>query len=550
MAGFAESRSPLSPKTPVADSTLGLQLQQFMDDYFFRVMHSSLGKNWSRKKALVAALELFQLNGVMITSEDIEWMSQNDDLMNPLIVRKMPYSVRENFESLATQLNVLVHTATRVRTTIEEQGDFDKIMAEDTGAIKDQILKESVIQASKEVADLLLCQDSWVKSMEKRLLRLSRSAELAESAQQQLLKVESQLDSFHEKSAAKSKKALMGFAEMGTRNLLHSTFSNWGGVAIKYKNERMVRKKFEQEMLDKEMMLIKLKEKALQNVKSVLERKSRDGDGSCMYYFFHQWHDEVGSEQREVEEKKKLDELEVQLTNFTEKKAIQAKQVMARISHDNEEAVACMAFYAWAKGIDELKADKETENEAKKIEQQLADYKDKARQKSAKVMERMGAATDTSMLQGAVQGWAQYTKDQIKARDLENTLMGAEGKFKMLNGRQKGNAAKVQTRVNEQIKQNLALRVIGAWILEAKMNHIDKYFSSKIEGKRKQLQSVQSLFKSFAKQLEDGLGKVEEGESSGRTHRPSKEGPSRRSSHGMSKGDNSVSLPSIKNSRQ
>merc|ERR1719433_1758267 len=119
--------------------------------------------------------------------------------------------------------------------------------------------------------------------------------------------------------------------------------------------------------------------------------------------------------------------------------------------------------------------------------------------------------------------------------------MGAQGKFKSLNERQKGNASKVQTRVNEQMKQNLAIRVLAIWQVEAKINHVDKYYNAKMEGKRKQLQSVQTLFKSFAKQLEEGLGKIEEdGGSSGRTSKQQ-----RKSSSKDRKSDNSSSLPDI-----
>merc|ERR1719330_2016947 len=158
------------------------------------------------------------------------------------------------------------------------------------------------------------------------------------------------------------------------------------------------------------------------------------------------------------------------------------------------------------------------------------------------------ASTDTSMLQNAVQGWAAWAKETVRSRDLENTLMGAEGKFKMLNNRQKGTAHRVQTRVNDQMKQNLCIRVLATWQLEAKINHVDKYFGAKMEGKRKQLQSVQSLFKSFAKQLEEGLGKIEEdGASSGRTSKPT-----RAHGTGSSKkrqAENSASLPDIHSRR-
>merc|ERR1719491_1585809 len=151
----------------------------------------------------------------------------------------------------------------------------------------------------------------------------------------------------------------------------------------------------------------------------------------------------------------------------------------------------------------------------------------------------MSASTDTSLLTNAVSGWAVWAKESVRSRDLENTLMGAEGKFKMLNDRQKGNATKMQTRVNEQVKQVLMARTMGAWQLEAKLHHVEKYYSSKIEGKRKQLGSVQTLFKSFAKQLEEGLATVDEdGEESSRTHHSKK----KRSSGGGNRDDGSKGM--------
>lgn len=549
--------SPLSPKTPIADSTLVLQLQQFFDDYTFRITHCSLGRQWSKKKALTIALELFRMNGVALTPQDIDWMSSNDDYMLTLIVRKMPFSLRENFERLSTQLNMLVHTAERMRTSLEAKDElkFEQIMEEqDTAQIKEQILKEAVIQASREVADVLRCQDTWVKSMEKRLDRLSRSAELAEIAQQQLLKVETNLDRFHEEVTEKSKKCLMGFAELTTRNLLHSVFSNWGGITIKFKQEREYRKAFEAEIIQKETMLIQMRERSLAGVRDAMNRKARESDGTLMYNYFNYWRDEVGSEQRGEEEKKQLEELEKQLSTFTERQAINAKKVMARVGIDNDEAVACMAFAAWAKGIQELRDDREIEAEAKAMDDQLNAYRDRSRAKTAQVMNRMGAASNTSLVQSAIQGWAAWAKETVKARDLENTLMGAEGKFKMLNDRQKGNASKMQTRVNEQAKQVLMQRTLGAWQLEAKLHHVEKYYVSKIEGKRKQLGSVQTLFKSFAKQLEEGLATVDEdGEESSRVHHSKSKRPGgghrEDGSRGMSKGEGSVSLPNIHSRR-
>merc|ERR1719230_1165972 len=101
--------------------------------------------------------------------------------------------------------------------------------------------------------------------------------------------------------------------------------------------------------------------------------------------------------------------------------------------------------------------------------------------------------------------------------ELEYALSEAEGKFKSLNGRQKAGAHGVQNRVNEQIALNLLQRIMNYWIIETKANRIESHYNAKYESKRRQLNGVQNLFKSFALQLEQNLG--QDDDSSGRSQR-------------------------------
>merc|ERR1712014_224068 len=112
--------------------------------------------------------------------------------------------------------------------------------------------------------------------------------------------------------------------------------------------------------------------------------------------------------------------------------------------------------------------------------------------------------------------WCDYIKEEKDDRKAQDLLNEQAAKFSNMASRQLGNARGVQTRVNEQMKINLLVRIMNVWILETKVNRVEKHYTNKMEGKRRQLQSVQTLFKSFALQLEQGLGNVD-GDSSGRT---------------------------------
>merc|ERR1712190_506916 len=125
---------------------------------------------------------------------------------------------------------------------------------------------------------------------------------------------------------------------------------------------------------------------------------------------------------------------------------------------------------------------------------------------------------------------------------MERLLNDNGGRFKSLQDRQANNARGVQGRVNEQMKMNLLLRCLKCWQIESRVNRENTEFNRKLDQKRKQLQSVQKLFKEFARQLEEGLGAVD-GDSSGRRS----QGTGRSKGHKSMKdgGAGSVSLPDI-----
>merc|ERR1712232_1288504 len=146
---------------------------------------------------------------------------------------------------------------------------------------------------------------------------------------------------------------------------------------------------------------------------------------------------------------------------------------------------------------------------------QLANKKEETK----KVMERMAAGTDAGLLTMVFSCWVQAAIENRKDREMEEQMAKKNGLFKSLQDRQKGNAAGVQGRVNEQMKINLMLQCFLAWYTDTKVNHVERTYAQKIEGKRRQLKSVESLFKSFAKQIGEGLGNLDGGESSGRSSR-------------------------------
>merc|ERR1711977_625865 len=82
----------------------------------------------------------------------------------------------------------------------------------DSSGIISQILKQAIVQAGIEVAEIRNRHTSWTKNTETRLSRLMRSADDAQAAQQELEKLQSQIVGFGSAQNAESQKMMAGVA--------------------------------------------------------------------------------------------------------------------------------------------------------------------------------------------------------------------------------------------------------------------------------------------------------------------------------------------------
>jgi hypothetical protein len=535
-----ELTHPSSPTKHLSEETLGLQVQEFLVNWEFRIMCSSFGKKWKREKAVASALELLACNGVPLETEEIELISKADEqIAVTLVTDKIPYTLYDNFEILANQLQVMLNTMCRVRGAVDDNTEVERVFEEqvESDSLVQRVLKEAVLTASNEAADLHKRTASWMDSMEKRLDRLTRSAEYAEYATQQLMAVESQLANFKGDAKASGKKALMGMADKNEKALTQSVWTGWLGITLANKADREIRAKYEAELHAAEKELFAYKEKQLQGVKDVLMRKVREGDRGLVDCCISSWYDVVQQTKKDGDTKAELEKMQARMKDFKDDAKARQMKVMGRMSEGNDQAAVVLAWNSWTAFHQDYQKDKETEEAAKKLEQQLAAQMKDKKDEAKKVLDRMAGATDTGLMQTCWRAWLQSNEEDRKAKQLADEMAKTDVRLKQMIDQQKGNAFGVQARTNEQMKENLCLKVFCAWTLETKVAHVEKYYENKMTNKRGQLKKVQTLFKSFAQQLEEGLNNVDGGDSSGRTHT--------RRSKVMNKGDGTVSLPDI-----
>jgi len=376
---------------------------------------------------------------------------KDEALMIKNLVFLMPSSMRENFEHVALQLKMLMTTTTRIRKSLEEGTDeqVQEAMEESANTgMGQQVLKQAVVEASKELANIRRCQQTWVANTEKRLDRLQRSAELAEHAQQQLIALEAQLERIGASQNDKSKKVLMGLAEGNDKSLMHSVFSGWLGVFLKVKAEAVIRNKFEKQLEDAERKLFEYKERQLGNVRGTLMRQARESTEGLLSMCMAVWTKYVADIKLWGDTDAALKSVEGKLTEFSSEQAANTKRVMARMGADQDATLVSLTFGNWVKFSEDYKKDKEFEDAVKAAEKQVQEHMAKKKEDTKTVLNRINGATDSGLLSMMVTYWQQYCKEEKKMREKEEMLGGATGKFKSLQERQIGNARGVQTKVN------------------------------------------------------------------------------------------------------
>lgn len=510
-------RRPDSPETPreCDDATLASQLQQFLDEWYYRILHSTAAKGMNRREALRILLDALEMVGVQLRHGEKDRIIELDEEgVISRIVACMPTGLRKQWAHVSLELQQVIHSTSAVRQATEIKGqNADETVAgvfEDGEGTEDgvlqQILKSAVVLSAEKVTALRKIHVSWRKSTDARINRMAGLLEDAQKYEQELLALEAQLMSIGSSQKDKSKSMLLKLANGQDSALKHCVLSTWHGLMLKMQAESVVRRRFEDQITVAEKKYFEYKAKQVQNVRSIMARMCYEEDEMILREALGFWATEVKNMKAEGDTSNELKEVQARLANFEKQAKDNAKMVMTRLAGNNAGVLLSLHFQGWLDYLRASRQEKELEDAVKKTEaalkKHLASKKDEARQ----VMERLTGSCDSGLLALMMQHWVEFVHEEKNERAIHEAKHGQERKFKLLCKHQRSRATNVQNRVNQQLNLNLLQKVLSMWVLETKVNSINHICTTKYTTKKKQLQGVQNLFQSFAVQLEQNLG--------------------------------------------
>jgi hypothetical protein len=518
----------------------------FIIDKFFATkqyskVHEMLSTTWDSYQSLNAAIKLMEQYGVVISPQEEEQLLKLDEaaVIDSLVAR-MPSQTKEQFEQFFVQLQLIVSTAARMRGALD-QGEPKAIEAAlndaDKHGITPYILKMSIVQAGAEVTSLSSQHNSWCKDNELKLSRFLRGQDDAMAVQKALGEAQAQLFKYSGSHKDKAKKALMAVCGKNDKALVASSFNEWRGVKEKMKKENEIRSEYAERIEAAQKRLFDYKQSQKGNAKGVLLRQAAAGDGALIGDVFGYLCKELKQRKDDEEAAKKLAEIEAKLAAQSGKNKDNAKAVLMRnlASGDNQLMDVCLE--CWKKWLEEYKKNKESEDAVKDAEAKVAAFMKQKSEGAKGIIDRMNSATDSGLVEHVISTWVQYYKDIKKAEEMEALINGNAAKFASFGARNKQGAMSAGEKATAIKEYGLINHAMLLWMEVTKVERMLRYYTSRIDGKKQQLQGLQGMFRNFANQLESGL---KEG-----TPRDFGALKNKKSGGGLSKSDNTVSLPNI-----
>jgi len=515
-------------------------VRRFLDTKHMSKIHKILSTQWDSYQSLNAAMKLMEQYGVVISpEEEAKLLKMDEATVIDTLVGRMPQQTKEQFEQFFLQLQLIVSTATRMRMALDDGNPsvIEAALSEaDKTGISPYILKMAIVQAGAEVQSLGSQHEGWCKNTEQNLSSLLRGSDDAMVAQKELAAAQAQLGQYASGHKDKAKKAMMGICGKNDKALVGALFSEWKGIKEKIKKENEIRKEYAERIEAAQKRLFDYKQSQKGNAKGVLLRQAAAGDSALLADVFGYLAKEPKQRKDDEEAERKLKEIEAKLAAQAGKNKDNAKAVLMRnlASGDNQLMDVCLE--CWKTWLVEYKKNKDQEDAIKDAEAKVAAFM-KTKSEGAKgIIDKMNSATDSGLVEHVISSWIQHYKDKKKAEEMEAMLNGNSEKFASFSSRNKQGAMSAGQKATAIKEYGLVNHAMLLWIEVTRLERMLRYYQSRIDGKKTQLSGLQTMFRSFATQLETGL----------------KEGTPRdfaavkdKKSGKLSKSDNSVSLPNI-----
>jgi len=445
---------------------------------------------------------------------------------------------KSNFQEFVLQLQMVVQTAARIRRALEDS-DVQQVEAAlddaESAGVSTYVLPMGIVQVGFDMIQQKEIHQTYIKDRGAKLSKLVHGQGDTLKAQKALAVAQAKCVAEKTMHNDKAKKVLLGLAGGNAAVLVKKTFTAWQKVAKQQMEEHDIYLEYKEPILKAQVALKEAQVKHLTVVDSTLSRLTSEVDTLLLQTCFRAYATLVKEFKDSAEDGEEIKVLTEQIQALTAKKLELARAVMSRLLKSHEDALLITAWQAWKGHYELFLRDKEVENAVVAVQRKLEALNKDKMEKARKTMSKMCANSESAMLSHIFKAWAELTFEVLAHQEMNECLEESKQKAVDMQGRAGAVAMLALGKAAKHTEHTMVMRCFYKWRVHSKMESIAHAHSSRIEGKRQQLQNVQKMFRNFAEKLEVGIGTVPD---SGRDIR---DGPKR-----LSKQGGSVSLPDIK----
>lgn len=501
--------SPRHEDEAIDDVSIGLQVQQFLDEWLFRVLHSGLAADWDRPQALIKALDIFEAAGMQISQEEkIALSEMEEDDMICAWVKFVPTALRKTLEPFLLQMQLVLSTATRVRSALEDGSpeEITRLMEDADTGITMQILKEVVVTASQEIGEIQDVHASWHTSTILRVARLARCADDAVEAKRNFERLSAQMADFGRNQNAKTTQVLSAVLSGQDKTLLHLAFWVWHSGFAKDKVEKELHEQSQKEVQNAHANLLAYKMERLAHVRVFMKRSGAQSDERLIAEVLAAWKLCTHQQLQDRELQTSLLAMEDKLKNEIQRLKDNARHVMESMTSGVDDALLRLCWGEWLKEHAVILRIKAADAAVKVADDKLQDYLKRKRADAFGIMVRMAEASEEALVGVCFGQWADEYRDARLTTDALAALDAKDQKFTTMRAIRKNAGMHVAWRHIKSAELNMAMQMFMAWHAETKMKRVLAHYAHKMEGKEEKFQAVQGMIRNFASQLESGLG--------------------------------------------
>jgi len=311
-------------------------------------------------------------------------------------------------------------------------------------------------------------------------------------------------------------------------------FTAWNDYQKKFKFENAIRAEYEERIETAQRKLYEYKMQQKGNTKGVLMKQAAKGDKTIVLEVYALLKGELENKRVEEATLLKMKEMEEKMAKQAAAGKENAKSVLLRNLAASDNMLMDTCVESWKQFIIEYKKNKEVEDAVKAAEQKVAEFM-KAKSEGAKgIIEKMNSATESGLCEHIMSTWATHFNDIKQAQAFELKMEANRAKMAGFNEKNKKGAMSAGQKAEKIHENALVTHAWCIWQTDTKMERVLRYYQTRIDNKRNQMDTVQTAFKDFASQLENNV----------RAGTP-RNFPNRQQTRKLSKGGDSNSLPNI-----